>query len=140
MTVEHLQFIDGDAFMVGVAVLMEAGADWFSVGGNQVRINGGVDLDDEQRAELDKLTVHAVPALDGAPVAAEPQTEFVPATQVATLAAAVDTPPRTGPGATRDAWSAWADQNKVPYPEGASRDEIIAAVDAARSQEAPGDS
>ncbi len=47
---EHLQFHDDAAFMVGVGVLMEAGADWFSVGGNQVRINGGINLDDEPYA------------------------------------------------------------------------------------------
>jgi hypothetical protein len=145
VTADHLQFTDHEAFMVGVSVLMEAGADWFSVGGNQVRINGGVALDAEQRAELDKLTVGALPALDGAPPPSEAQPELVPAAQVAALADATAPPPRSGPGASRDAWAAWLAGQNFQVGADASRDDMIAAWDqhvaaeAAAAQAAPTD-
>lgn len=39
-------------------------------------------------------------------------------------------PPRSGQGATTDAWRAYADQLGVDVPDDAGRDDIIAAVDA----------
>lgn len=39
-------------------------------------------------------------------------------------------PPRAGKGSGLEAWQKFADDNQISYPEGASRDEIIAAVDA----------
>lgn len=126
-----LQFPDEPSMLVGLGILLEAGAQFMPVGGNAVTVDAaGFDaLDDEQAAELAKLT--------GGAGLASVQPEQVPAAQVAALAAATEPPPRTGPGASRDAWAAWATEHKVTFQEDASRDEIIAAVDAAQAQEAP---
>ena len=43
----------------------------------------------------------------------------------------VGEPPRSGRGASAKAWRAFAESRGVVVPEGASREEIIAAVDAA---------
>lgn len=40
-------------------------------------------------------------------------------------------PPRTGKGSGVEAWKQYADANTIAYADGASRDDIIAAVDAA---------
>lgn len=40
-------------------------------------------------------------------------------------------PPRSGKGSGRDAWSMFAAERDVQVPEGASREEIIAACEAA---------
>lgn len=45
----------------------------------------------------------------------------------------LDEPARAGRGSSRDAWASYASGIHVAFPEGATRDEIIAAVDAARS-------
>lgn len=42
-------------------------------------------------------------------------------------------PPKAGPGSGVDAWRAYAQQEKVTVPDGAGRDEIVAAIEAARS-------
>ena len=41
-------------------------------------------------------------------------------------------PPRTGRGASRSAWADYASRIGVEYDDGASREDIIAAVDASR--------
>lgn len=42
-------------------------------------------------------------------------------------------PPRSGAGSGKDAWKAYADNLGVDYDDDATRDDIIAAVDAANS-------
>lgn len=42
-------------------------------------------------------------------------------------------PPTSGRGSGADAWAKWADEHGITYPEGASRDEIIAAVESANA-------
>ena len=41
-----------------------------------------------------------------------------------------EAPPRGGPGSDRDAWAAYAASLGVDVPDGATRDDIITAVDA----------
>lgn len=43
-------------------------------------------------------------------------------------------PPRSGAGASKAAWSEYAAARGVPVEDGASRDDIIAAVDAATKE------
>lgn len=40
-------------------------------------------------------------------------------------------PPKSGSGSGRDAWAAYAEQQGVTVPEGATRDDIVAALDTA---------
>lgn len=42
-------------------------------------------------------------------------------------------PPKAGPGSGVDAWRSYAQQEKVTVPDGAGRDEIVAAIEVARS-------
>jgi hypothetical protein len=42
-----------------------------------------------------------------------------------------DVPPKGGVGSTRDAWAAYADSHDVEFNDDATRDEIIAACEAA---------
>lgn len=42
-------------------------------------------------------------------------------------------PPTSGKGSGAEAWAKWADDHGIAYPDGASRDEIIAAVEAANA-------
>lgn len=44
-------------------------------------------------------------------------------------------PSRAGRKSSRDAWAAHADKIGVTYPDGASRDDIIAAVDEAKARQ-----
>lgn len=44
----------------------------------------------------------------------------------------LDEPARAGAGSSTEAWAAYADAKGVTYAQGAGRDEIIAAVDAAK--------
>jgi hypothetical protein len=44
-------------------------------------------------------------------------------------------PPRSGAGSGKAEWAAYASTLGVTYPDGASRDDIIAAVDAAHTTE-----
>lgn len=44
-------------------------------------------------------------------------------------------PPRAGKGSGRDVWAAHADSLNVAYADGASRDDIISAVDQAKPQQ-----
>lgn len=64
----------------------------------------------------------------------------VPVAEVAPPAAATGTPahsapleppPKGGPGSGHEAWAKYAEQLGVDIPEGANRDDIIAAVEAA---------
>lgn len=41
-----------------------------------------------------------------------------------------DEPPRGGPGSGRDAWAAYAESKGIAVPDDASRDDIVALVDA----------
>lgn len=41
-------------------------------------------------------------------------------------------PPKAGPGSSRAKWAAYADANDVEVPDGADRDDIIAALRAAK--------
>lgn len=43
-------------------------------------------------------------------------------------------PPRAGKGSGLEAWQTYADDKGIAYPEGATRDEIIAAVDASSAE------
>lgn len=43
-------------------------------------------------------------------------------------------PPRGGPGSGADAWAAYAEIKGIKVPDDASRDDIIAAVDAANEE------
>lgn len=124
----RLRFRDQDRFMVGLALMGEAGVTVEARGANELEADGLGRLNDEQRAELARLVVD--------PVTYDTQAEAVPpgaveGTQPGTAVSWVgDMPPRTGPGATRDAWAAFADNNQVAYAPDASRDEIIRAVEA----------
>lgn len=60
------------------------------------------------------------------PVPAAPE----PAGDAETTHASTEAPPRAGRGSSRDAWVEYAATLGVTVPEGASRDDIIAAVDA----------
>lgn len=42
-------------------------------------------------------------------------------------------PPRSGKGSGKEEWAAYADTLGVAYDEGATRDDIVAAVDASRA-------
>jgi hypothetical protein len=46
-----------------------------------------------------------------------------------------DLPPTSGKGSGVEAWAKYADTNGIAYPEGANRDEIIAAVQAHQDQQ-----
>lgn len=70
----------------------------------------------------DGATEHEAEAVTP-PVAAE-------GTQGQAVAWVGEQPPRTGPGSGRDAWAAFADDNKISYPADAGRDDIIRAVEA----------
>lgn len=48
----------------------------------------------------------------------------------ATSPAGDEMPPTSGKGSGADAWAGYADRKGIAYPEGANRDEIIAAVQA----------
>jgi hypothetical protein len=48
-------------------------------------------------------------------------------------------PPRVGRGSSRDAWAAYAEGLGVPVADDASRDDIIAAVDARNDADVEGD-
>jgi hypothetical protein len=55
----------------------------------------------------------------------------LPTTKAAAEPAADDAPPRAGKGSGRSEWAAYAESVGVTVDEDATRDEIIAAVDAA---------
>lgn len=46
-----------------------------------------------------------------------------------------DLPPTSGKGSGVEAWAKYADAKGIAYPEGANRDEIIAAVDAHQAEQ-----
>lgn len=43
-------------------------------------------------------------------------------------------PPTSGKGSGVEAWAKWADDHGITYPDGANRDEIIAAVELANAK------
>lgn len=130
----RLRFNDHDAQMVGLGIFVEAGLPFQPLGANEIDVPDLDALDDEQRGELATLVrdpletaaVHPPVAVDGTSPA---------------VGQVGETPPRSGQGATRDAWAAYADKLNaarqhaglepvVVTPE-MGRDEIIQAVDEA---------
>lgn len=57
--------------------------------------------------------------------------EPVPPAPAADIPSARRQPPRKGPGSSRAAWATYAASRNITVPEGADRDAIVAAVDAA---------
>lgn len=149
---DRLRFRNEGHYLVGVGILGEAGVVVHPRGGNEADVvaDGWADrLNDEQRAELVKLVrdpiaytdaegnqvVQASPdgmvaELTAAEAAAVTPPVAAEGTQGQAVAWVGEKPPRTGPGSGRDAWAAFADDNKISYPADAGRDDIIRAVEA----------
>jgi hypothetical protein len=136
---------DWESFLFVTGLMDEAHVPWAASGGNVVRVpdNVFVRLSPEQLGELAGVVRNAVqvqpdPKLRGVlsevPADASPGASSGPAAASAAVAAA---PPRSGAGATRDAWAAHARRLGLTPDPGASRDDIIAMID---QQEAPGGS
>jgi hypothetical protein len=126
----ELQFNNGTDQLVGLGVLGEVeGLVVMPLGGNTVGVQGDLAvLSADQRDQLDKLVrvpLDAEAAAGSPPVAGE-------GTQGQAVTWVGELPPRSGAGATRDAWAAFAEANKVPFPADASRDDIIERVEAHR--------
>ncbi len=80
----------------------------------------------------DRRPEHAVPVTEPAPDEL-PDDEDEP---VRVTEPAPDPPPRAGRGASAEAWRAWANSLAVAIPDGAGRDDIIAACQRAGILEA----
>lgn len=141
----RLRFRDEGALFVGMSVLGEASVGFEARGANELDTGDLSLLDDEQRAELVKLVRdpieftdeygnHVVQASPDGMVAAlvvpEAAAQAAEDAQGRAVTWVGEQPPRTGPGASRDAWAAFADLNQIAYADGASRDDIIRAVEA----------
>lgn len=150
-------FKDADAYMVGMGLFHEVGADYQAVGGNEILTTTDPGFDSEQQSELDKLLFKA-PNVEGPyPIQTDPPPVALPdatapppeaggilAGQEALTAEEVeppvdpDMPPRSGAGSGRDAWVAYAGRLRaagVAIPEfgdDTSRDQIIELVEAHR--------
>ncbi|HEY9265502.1 MAG TPA: hypothetical protein VIQ11_12950 [Mycobacterium sp.] len=57
------------------------------------------------------------------------------AAEMGTDADGDELPPKSGKGSGVEAWATYADAKGIAYPEGANRDEIIAAVEAHQAEQ-----
>jgi hypothetical protein len=137
----RLQAINSDYFLHLVGVLDEGAVPWQAAGANELNVPD--DTFDRLGAELLREVARSVRMPEQAPEVPEqepPPVEDPPeadGTEGNAAPEVGDAPPRSGAGATRDAWAAYAGHIGVSVPSGASRDEIIALVD---KQEAHGGS
>lgn len=118
-----LRFRGQENMLVGLGILGEAGVGFQPIGGNQVRVADVAALDDEQRASLvllvrDPATLTSDGSDGGHPPVPSPDGEL---------------PPKSGAGATRDAWAAAAAERKITVTDDMSRDDIIRAVEATQA-------
>lgn len=121
-----LRFRGHDAFMVGLGVFVEAAVPFRPLGANEVEIPDLDEFDDEQRGELAKLVRDPLPGSEAVtPVAVDDTSNAV--------VLVGEAPPRTGQGATREAWAVFAEANNIPVTADMSRDQIIKAVEAVQS-------
>lgn len=136
MTV-RLQAKSFEDFLYVTGLLGEAGVEWQAGGGNELNVPDDVydRLDAEQRRELSGALTNGVQVTEdpspATPPGADDGTEGNAGPEVASA------PPRSGAGATRDAWAAYATATGADVPEDMSRDDIIAMID---QQEAHGGS
>lgn len=118
--VVRLQVAPG-LYAYALGLMAEAGVDAMPVGAAEFTVSEAQlteRLSAEQADELAKITGGYRPPTGGAVVPVGDEDGGTPAPVVAP-------PPKAGPGATRAAWAAWAEQQGVTVPEGATRDEII---------------
>lgn len=152
----RLRFKGHDSFLVGLGIFVEAGVGFRPVGGNEVDIDGLDPFDDEQLAELVKMLRDPLVYVDDfgnqvtqvAPdgvmvgeLVADGSTAVTPVAADDTSAMVQlvgDAPPRSGQGATREAWAVYAERLRnagivdFSVTPDLSRDQIIEAVEAHR--------
>lgn len=128
----RLRFKTDVALMVGLGVLAEADIAYGTRGGNELDVVSLSGLDGEQLAQLARLVRDPIAGQAPEPEAASVPPEGVAGTQDQAVTWVGEMPPRSGAGATRDAWAAFAEANQVPFPADASRDDIIKLVEAHR--------
>jgi hypothetical protein len=97
---------------------------------------GPGEVPDEVAARISNPNVWdgEAPAVAGSQVPEQPMSPVLTGRQVAaatTADSADGPPPRGGAGSGRDAWSAYAAASGVEVDEDATRDDIVAALDAA---------
>lgn len=139
-----LRFRGQENMLVGLGILGEAGVGFQPIGGNQVRVADVAALDDEQRASLVLLVRDPISYVDDE--GNEVQQVAPDGVMVATLASDGsdgghppvpspdgELPPKSGAGATRDAWAAAAAERKITITDDMSRDDIIRAVEATQA-------
>jgi hypothetical protein len=128
----RLRFHDHATNLVGFGILIEAGVTFRPVGANEVDVDDLNALDDEQRGSLADLVRDP---LDGSPAVPPPVAADGTSAAVELVG---DPPPRSGQGATREAWAAYAASLAeagvdITVRDDQSRDQIIEAVEAATS-------
>lgn len=121
--------------MVGLGVFTEAAVPFRPLGANEVEIPGLELFDDEQLGELAKLVRNNDVLVNPPGHADAAVSEAVPTPVAAEVG---DPPPKSGPGATREAWAAYAEELSkagvaVTVRDDMSRDQIIEAVEAVQS-------
>ena len=133
-----LRFKGHTDLLVGLGILGEAQVPGQPVGANEVRVDSLDQLDDEQRAALVWLVRDPIAYTD------DQGNEVVQAApdgvQVATLTSdgghppvplgVGELPPKSGAGASRDAWVVAAEARNITVTGDMSRDDIIRAVEA----------
>lgn len=77
--------------------------------------------------------IEVTPGRTTAPIVRE--VDFSAASTEPVVPIAVAEPPRSGSGSTREAWATYANQTGVPVSDDATRDDVIAAVDATHRTE-----
>ena len=138
---QTLRFRGQENMLLGLGILGEAEVSFKPLGGNQVHVSDLDALDDEQRRSLVELLRDPIRYTDDQGndvIQAAPDGRMV-----ATLTSDGsdgghppvpppdgELPPKSGAGATRDAWAAAAAERNITVTGDMSRDDIIRAVEA----------
>lgn len=117
------EFVEPVHATTGTGPTAAEGATFGGSGGEEGPETGGWWGGDDPDAPDDEVVPISAP---GGADTTEPGSDRPPS-----AAADLDEPPRGGAGSSLAAWSSYADAIGVTYEPGASRDEIIAAVDRA---------